>query len=101
MWKPSGSNRARPEKPPQRGKESSKTAKKLSLVYLAHDLPVGQPLFETYNASIKVGKPVCNRVGTQEIADISKNCQIRVDPCEFIGIYRAVPVICILHDMQT
>ncbi|PTV73671.1 hypothetical protein DBL06_17910 [Agrobacterium pusense] len=69
--------------------------------YLAHGLPLRAATFETFPAWIKAGKRDCNRIERHEIADNSKNCQIRVDPCEFIGIYRAVPVICILHDMQT
>lgn len=70
-------------------------------MYLAQALPVRQHIIKNNNAWIKAAKRVCNRTVCKEIADISKNCQIRVDPCEFIGIYRAVPVICILHDMQT
>ncbi|CUX07852.1 conserved hypothetical protein [Agrobacterium deltaense RV3] len=81
-------------------KKAQKPQKSFHQGHLVYDLPVRQRYFEIYNASIKAGKPVCNRIGTQEIADISKNCQIRVDPCEFIGIYRAVPVICILQNMQ-
>ncbi|CUX28059.1 conserved hypothetical protein [Agrobacterium sp. NCPPB 925] len=76
-------------------KKAQKPQKSFHPAHLGYGPSFRQPRFKTYIASIKPGKPVCNRIERQEIADISKNCQIRVDPCEFIGIYRAVPVICI------